>query len=120
MDTLALSTLTTAEAAEQIARRQVSSVELVAACLGRIEALEPRLNCFITVCREEALAAAREADAALAAGGGGGPLHGVPVAVKDNVEPAGVRATGGSRILADHAPADAAPAWGACGPPGPS
>jgi aspartyl-tRNA(Asn)/glutamyl-tRNA(Gln) amidotransferase subunit A len=112
MDTLALSNLTTAEAAERIARRQVSSVELVVACLGRIEALEPRLNCFITVCREEALAAAREADAALAAGGGGGPLHGVPVAVKDNVETAGVRATGGSRILADHVPAEDAPAWG--------
>ena len=68
MDTLALSTLTTAEAAERIARRQVSSVDLVAACLGRIEALEPRLNCFITVCREEALAAAREADDAQAGG----------------------------------------------------
>jgi aspartyl-tRNA(Asn)/glutamyl-tRNA(Gln) amidotransferase subunit A len=108
-------TLSATAAARRIARGELTSEALVEACLSRIERLEPRLNCFITVCRDSALAAAREADATLAAGGSReriGPLHGVPVAVKDNIETAGVRSTGGSKILADHVPDEDAPAWG--------
>ena len=81
---------------------------MVQAHLDQIALLEPRLNCFITVCADSAL---REARAARA-GDGLGALGGIPVAVKDNIETAGVRSTGGSSVLADHVPEEDAPAWG--------
>ena len=106
-----LAWLTISEARSLIERRQVSPVELMRAALGQIERLEPTLNCFITRGDEQALAAAREAEAALAAGGEVGPLHGIPIAVKDNIETAGIRSTAGSKILADYVPREDAPAW---------
>ncbi len=94
------------ELARRIATKAVSPVEVVRAHLERIEARDRELHAFITVTADRALAAARAAEAALASGGDVGPLHGVPLALKDLFNTAGVRTTGGSKILADAVPAE--------------
>lgn len=99
-----LAWLTIAAARDLLRRREVRSVELTEACLRRIEAVEPQLNAFITLTADVALAAARQADAELASGLDRGPLHGIPVAVKDLCATAGIRTTAGSAILADRVP----------------
>ena len=99
-----------AELAALIARRAVSPVELADAVLDRIERSQPALNAFITVCADEARAAAAEAEAAVKRGATLGPLHGVPFAVKDLVNTAGVRTTFGSVALAENVPAADSPA----------
>ena len=87
---------------------QLSPLALVQSCLDRIESLNPALNTYLTVMADAALAAAKVAEQAVTAGDALGPLHGVPVALKDNCEVAGVRMTGGTPFLRDHiAPADA-------------
>lgn len=87
---------------------QLSPVELVQSCLDRIESLNPSLNVYLTVMVDEALAAAKAAEQAVTTGGALGPLHGIPVALKDNCEVAGVRLTGGTPFLRDNvATADA-------------
>jgi aspartyl-tRNA(Asn)/glutamyl-tRNA(Gln) amidotransferase subunit A len=91
--------------ARMIATKTVSPVEVVRAHLDRIAALDGKLRAFITVCDETALAAARAAEAALMSGQPVGPLHGVPYALKDLYDTAGLRTTGGSRIFADRVPA---------------
>src|SRR6266403_1612748 len=99
-----------AELAALIAQRVVSPVEIVDIVLDRIEKTQPTLNAFITVCGEEARAAANEAEAAVMRGEALGPLHGVPFAVKDLVNTAGVRTTFGSVALAENIPAADSPA----------
>jgi len=99
-----------AELAELIARREVSPVEVIDGVLERIEKTQPTINAFITVCAEEARAAAKQAEAAVMRGDELGPLHGVPFAVKDLVNTAGVRTTFGSWALADNVPAADSPA----------
>jgi aspartyl-tRNA(Asn)/glutamyl-tRNA(Gln) amidotransferase subunit A len=88
--------------------RQISPVELVRIYLGRIERFDPRLRAYITVLPDAALEAARGAEAAVTRGEALGPLHGIPYAVKDQFSTAGVRTTAGSRLLADHVPAETA------------
>ncbi|HYA28010.1 MAG TPA: amidase, partial [Acidobacteriota bacterium] len=88
----------------RIAARQISSSETVRAALTRLEQLENKLNAFITVLRDQATVAAKQADEEIARGKYRGPLHGVPVTIKDMFETAGVRTTGGSKILADWIP----------------
>lgn len=90
------------EAAPLLAGRRLSPVALAQACLDRIQRLNGRLKAFISVQAEEALAEARRAEAEIQAGLYRGPLHGVPVAIKDNVAVAGRPMTAGSKILADH------------------
>lgn len=87
-----------------IAAGELSSSEVVSAALTRLERLEDKLNAFITVLREQALAEAKKADEEIARGNYRGALHGVPVTIKDMFETAGVRTTGGSKILADWVP----------------
>jgi len=87
-----------------IAGRQISSSEAVAAALARLDRLEGKLNAFITVLAEPATAAAQQADDDIGRGNYRGALHGVPVTIKDMFETAGVRTTGGSKILADWVP----------------
>jgi aspartyl-tRNA(Asn)/glutamyl-tRNA(Gln) amidotransferase subunit A len=87
-----------------LAARELSSAEAVGAALTRLERVEGRLNAFITVLREQALARAKKADEEIARGNYRAPLHGVPVTIKDMFETAGVRTTGGSKILVDWVP----------------
>jgi Asp-tRNA(Asn)/Glu-tRNA(Gln) amidotransferase A subunit family amidase len=88
--------LTLAETSAQIRERKLSSVELTRACLDRIAKLDPQLNAFITVTDDLALQQARQADAEISAGKLRGPLHGVPFALKDLIDVAGVKTTAGS------------------------
>ena len=96
------------ELAKAIATRKVSPLEVMRQCLERQAALEPVLNCFVTVMPESALAAARRAEQDVMSGAPLGPLHGVPISVKDLIAVGGTRQTFGSRTLADNiAQADA-------------
>jgi aspartyl-tRNA(Asn)/glutamyl-tRNA(Gln) amidotransferase subunit A len=100
--------LTAAAAAQAIATRQLSPVELMTALLERIDRLDPKLNVFIRLDREAATDAARAAEAEVAAGRLRGPLHGVPVGIKDIIDVAGLPTTCHSKILVDNiAAADA-------------
>jgi aspartyl-tRNA(Asn)/glutamyl-tRNA(Gln) amidotransferase subunit A len=99
-----LTRLSLAEASELLRAGKVSPVELTQACLRRIEELNPKLNAFITVTADAALAQAREAEAELRQGRWKGPLHGVPIALKDLADTAGVRTTGGSGVFKDRVP----------------
>jgi aspartyl-tRNA(Asn)/glutamyl-tRNA(Gln) amidotransferase subunit A len=90
--------------AEDLRARKVSSRDLVARSLSRIERLDPKLNSFITVTAEAALAEADERDRELARGFDRGPLHGIPIAHKDLMRTKGVRTTAGSEIFADYIP----------------
>jgi aspartyl-tRNA(Asn)/glutamyl-tRNA(Gln) amidotransferase subunit A len=92
------------EVAGMIATKAVSPVEVVRAHLDRIAAHDGDLGCYLTLCADAALGQARAAEAALMAGQPLGPLHGVPYALKDLYDTAGVRTTGGSRILAERVP----------------
>jgi aspartyl-tRNA(Asn)/glutamyl-tRNA(Gln) amidotransferase subunit A len=98
-----------AELAALVATKGVSPVELVDDALARIAASQSTINAFITVCAEEAKAAAWEAEAAVMLGDPLPPLHGVPFAVKDLVNTAGVKTTFGSVALADNVPAADSP-----------
>ena len=87
-----------------IREKRVSAQEVVEDMLGRAEAVQQALNCFITICRDEALGDAEAADAAIARGDEVGPLHGVPLHVKDLINTAGVRTTFASHLHADNVP----------------
>ena len=91
---------TATEQAELVRRGEVSPVELVELYLGRIERIDPELNAYVTVCGEEALAAARAAEAEPS----DRPFHGVPLPIKDLNETAGIRTTFSSRAFADYVP----------------
>jgi amidase len=93
------------ELAAAIRRRQLSVTEVVGAHLGRIEAVNPLVNAVVSLVPERALAEAAEADRAIASGARLGPLHGLPIAIKDLMDTVGIRTTYGSRIYADHVPA---------------
>src|SRR5262245_26267750 len=93
------------EAAELIQRRDLSPLELTRAVLDQIERLNPEINAFTTlVPREQALRAASHAADEIARGHHVGPLHGIPVSVKDLIDTAGLRTTYGSGMFADHVP----------------
>jgi amidase len=82
--------------ARMIRDKQLSAVDAVQMCYARIDAVNPKINAVVAMCRERALAEAQEADAMLAAGNNKGPLHGVPFTVKDSFDTAGVVSTGGT------------------------
>src|ERR1041384_8414724 len=81
--------ITIAEASELLRRKEISPVELTSACLARIEELNPTINAFITVMHDSALAEARAAEAEIKAGNWRGPLHGIPIGLKDLIDTAG-------------------------------
>ncbi|HEY1258002.1 MAG TPA: amidase, partial [Stellaceae bacterium] len=100
---------TIAEAAKLIEAKQLSPVELTRACLDRVAALDDQLRAFIHLTPERALAEARAAEQAIMANGPKGPLHGIPIGLKDIVDTKGIPTTCQSKLLADNIPhADAA------------
>ena len=97
-----LHALSIEDAAHKLRDGSLSSARLTQAYLERIDARNDRLGAYITVMGEAALEQARQADDALTAGDDRGPLHGVPIAIKDIIDVRGVRTTAGSRVLADN------------------
>ena len=97
--------ITITEVAERIASKQLSPVDVTTAMLERIEELDGRLRSYATVIAEQAMAAAQEAEQEIEEGIYRGPLHGVPIAVKDLCFTKGVRTMGGVEVLAGHVPA---------------
>src|SRR5258707_1178730 len=96
--------LTIAEAARLIQQRELSPVELVDSRLARIEQFDGRLHSFIRVLADQARADARAAETEIKAGKYRGPLHGIPIGLKDIYETAGVATTGHSKVMQDHVP----------------
>ena len=94
------------EAAELLRRKKISPVDLATACLDRIERLNPVLNAFITVTHEDAMAQARVAEDEIQRGQWRGPLHGIPIGLKDLIDTAGIRTTCGSALFADRVPSE--------------
>ena len=95
-----------AEVSELVRRKEISPVELTESCLSRIEELNPTINAFITVLYESALAEARAAEAEISAGNWRGPLHGIPIGLKDLIDTAGVKTTCASALFAERIPTD--------------
>jgi aspartyl-tRNA(Asn)/glutamyl-tRNA(Gln) amidotransferase subunit A len=102
--TAELAFLDLVEAASLISTRQASARQVVEAVLDRTEAIAPDLNCFISIDREAALSEADDRDRAIVRDGVVGPLHGIPVSIKDTFPTANMRTTAGSPILADWIP----------------
>jgi aspartyl-tRNA(Asn)/glutamyl-tRNA(Gln) amidotransferase subunit A len=96
------------QASDNLRARKISSVELTQACLDRIAVFNPKIDAWITVMKEQALAQAAALDKEQASGHWRGPLHGVPIGLKDNIDAESVRTTAGSKTLAGNiATADA-------------
>ena len=104
MPDAALVRLTISELAPKIKSKEISPVELTDAALAQADRLQPALNSFITLLHEQARQQAKEQEAALLRGDYHGPLHGIPIGIKDNIAIAGIRATVGSKVLSDHVP----------------
>src|SRR6202453_4585528 len=92
--------------APRLRRKEVSPVELTRVCLERIEKLNPVLNAFITVTADSALAEACAAEDEIERGEWRGPLHGIPIAIKDLIDTAGVRTTAASALFKDRIPTE--------------
>jgi aspartyl-tRNA(Asn)/glutamyl-tRNA(Gln) amidotransferase subunit A len=97
---------TIVDLAPRLRRKEISPVELTRACLERIEKLNPALNAFITVTAESALAEARAAEVEISHGEWRGPLHGIPVALKDLIDTAGTRTTAASQLFEHRVPTE--------------
>jgi aspartyl-tRNA(Asn)/glutamyl-tRNA(Gln) amidotransferase subunit A len=96
--------LTLEAASNLIRKKSISPVELTKACLARIEQLNPKLNAYITVTAEDALAQARKAESEIQRGHWRGALHGIPLGIKDNIDVAGVKTTEASAVFLDRVP----------------
>ena len=101
---LDVNNLTIKHLSKLIASREISCLELIDAIIERIEKLNPKLNAFITILDQSAKREARYADSLLKQGKYLGPLHGIPISLKDLIYIKGVRSTSGSKILADFVP----------------
>ena len=95
---------TIAEASDLVRSRKLSPVDLTQECLETIERLNPTLNAFITITAESALQEAQLAEKEIAHGGWRGPLHGIPIGLKDLIDTAGIRTTAGSAVFKDRVP----------------
>ena len=104
MDKKGIPFLTVAELGRLIREKAVSPVEATEAYLDRIDDLDFKFNAYLTVCRREALRAAREAEQEIGRGDYKGPMHGIPVGIKDQIWTRGIRTTGGSRLFRDLVP----------------
>ena len=99
-----LNTLTISELAPKIKAKEISPVELTEAALAQADRLQPTINSFITLLHEQARSQAKEQEAALMRGEYRGPLHGIPIGIKDNIATAGIRTTVGSKVLSGQVP----------------
>ena len=106
MDELEICYMSAGNLSRLVSKKEVSPVEIVDAHLSRIQATEPVLNSFITILAEEARGSARQAEREIQAGKYRGPLHGIPVGLKDLYNTRGVRTTSGSRIFDNFVPAE--------------
>jgi aspartyl-tRNA(Asn)/glutamyl-tRNA(Gln) amidotransferase subunit A len=97
---------TLTEASQALAKGTVSSEELTKLCLARIHKLDPSLNAFITLTEESALQQARECDRKRKAGAVSSPLYGVPIALKDNIDTAGLKTTAAAGVFKDRVPTE--------------
>jgi aspartyl-tRNA(Asn)/glutamyl-tRNA(Gln) amidotransferase subunit A len=104
MKTLKLEDLTISELSPQIKRRRISPVEIINQYLERIKKLNPLLNAYMTVTDKQAIADAEVAEREIKGGKYRGPLHGIPISIKDNLATKGIRTTAGSKILAEWQP----------------
>ena len=109
-ETQDLAPLTIKQASDLLRSKSISPVDLVQVCLRRIEKYNSALNAFITVTADSAMAEARKAEADIRQGKWRGPLHGIPIGLKDNIDTAGVRTTGGSELFQDRIPTEDAEA----------
>jgi aspartyl-tRNA(Asn)/glutamyl-tRNA(Gln) amidotransferase subunit A len=98
--------LSLTEAAQQIRAGTITSTALTKACLERIRIYNPKVDAFITVLTDHALAQAAQMDAEQKAGKLRGPLHGIPIALKDNIDTAGIRTTAASKVYDDRVPTE--------------
>jgi len=101
-----LTALSLTEVSERIHARTLTSTQLVKALLDRINVYNPKVNCYITVMGKEALAQAAVLDAEQKAGKFRGPLHGIPIGLKDNIDTAGTRTTAASPMFKDRVPTE--------------
>jgi aspartyl-tRNA(Asn)/glutamyl-tRNA(Gln) amidotransferase subunit A len=99
-----LAVLTLKQAADLLRSRKTTPVELTQACLKRIDKYNPAVNAYITVTRDQAMSAARQMQEEQQQGRWRGPLHGIPIALKDNIDTAGIRTTGASELFKDRIP----------------
>ena len=106
MTTIPLHYLGIAEAAELIRKKELSPVELTNAILARIDAVEPKVHAFATVLADQARQDAKAAEADIRKGKYRGPLHGVPIAVKDIIYSKGVATKAGSKQMKDFVPTE--------------
>jgi aspartyl-tRNA(Asn)/glutamyl-tRNA(Gln) amidotransferase subunit A len=102
----AVAGLTLSDVSARMRAGTTSATDLVQACLARIDVYDPKLNAFITVTRESALAQAARLDAERRSGKLRGPLHGIPIALKDNIDTAGLRTTAASAVFDDRVPGE--------------
>ena len=104
MPNVELLRMTISELAPKIQNKEISPLEVTEAAITEASRLQPTLNSFITFMHERAMEQAREAERAISEGNYLGPLHGVPIGLKDNLETAGITTTVGSKVLASHVP----------------
>jgi amidase len=102
---------TASQAVHALGGGVISARELTEHTYRRISRHNPKVNAFVTLIEEQAMARAREADDALAAGRPWGPLHGLPIVIKDNFSTAGVRTTSGSKKFENHIPREDSPGF---------
>lgn len=98
--------LSLTEAVRQLRAGTVTSTQLTQACLDRIRIYNPKVDAYITVLGEQALAQAAQMDAEQKSGKFRGPLHGIPIALKDNIDTAGIRTTAASKVYDDRVPTE--------------
>ena len=104
MDRAEIPLLSATSLGAAIESKQLSPVEVVEAYLERIERVDPKVNSYIILCADQALRDARQAESEIQRGEYRGPLHGVPVAIKDQIHTKGIRTTDGSKLRADYVP----------------
>ena len=104
MKTLDLEGLTIGALAPLLKKKQISPLEITKSYLARIGKLNPKLNAYLAMAEDGALAAAKKAEREIRQGNYRGPLHGIPLSIKDNIATKGVITTAGSKILADWVP----------------